>query len=118
MADTLLYHDKTTTVSNDHYFKPQNRLEVLKAYGLHADAEEREMDPIKIRRPILKAITNLFAGEKNARKYRIALDDLASGRTNHNNQNEPLLSDLILNIALECLGEDVLLQSRHETYCT
>ncbi len=103
MADEILYDD------DDRHSKPRNRLEVLQAYGLHADAEERVSNPGKVRRPLLKAITNLFAGEKNARKYRIRLDDLASGRIENN--NEVLLSELIVNMALEVLGEDVLLQS-------
>lgn len=116
MADSLLYNDRGYDGPNDHYLKPQNRLEVLKAYGRHADAEEREFYPNKVRRPILKAITHLFAGEPNARKYRIALDDLASERTNPINKSEPLLSELIVNMALDCLGEDVLVRTPQESY--
>ena len=115
MADCVLYNGRKSSVLNDNYSKPRNRLEVLQAYGEHADAEEREWDAIKVRRPLLKAITHLFAGEPNARKYRVALDDLASRRTSHRSQDEPRLSELILNVALKCFDQDVLLRTPMES---
>jgi hypothetical protein len=102
--------------SNHVYIKPKNRWEVLQAYGLHADKEEQGSDSKRIRRPVLKAITNLFAGEPNARKYRIALDDLASGRNLDKYQNKALLSEMIMNIAMECFDQDVLFRTPEESH--
>ena len=55
MADSLLYNKPKNAA--------KNRLEVLKAYGKHADWEERHGDPIKIRRFLTKAVMTLFTGD-------------------------------------------------------
>ena len=55
---------------------PKNWLEILKAYGKHADNKESTWDPVKIRLFIVKAVFLLFAGETNAKKYQIALDEI------------------------------------------
>jgi tRNA-dihydrouridine synthase A len=113
MADRLLYNQSTTA--------SKNRLEVLQAYGEHADWEEANGDPVKIRRFITKAISPLFTGEPNAKRYRIALDEIAAipkklhtqGKTL---EGQPRISELILNAAYEHLSEDVLLRSPEESY--
>ena len=114
-ADQMLYGD--TTSSNI-----KNRWQVLEAYGRHADAEEARGDPVKIRRFILKAITSLFTGEPNAKRYRIALDDMvripkslkAQGKKSL--EGQPPLSELILNAALEHLSQETLMRTPEESY--
>ena len=96
-------------------------MEVLKAYGRHADQEEALWDPVKIRRFIVKAVTPLFAGEPNAKRYRIRLDQLASIPKNLDKRNksldsQPSISELIVNTALECLSEETLLRTPEESY--
>jgi tRNA-dihydrouridine synthase A len=112
MADHLLY---------DVSYAPENRLQVLKEYGKHADAEEELWDPQKIRRFIVKAVTPLFTGEPNAKRYRIALDDIARlPKTLHAQgktlAGQPPISELILNAAYDHLSEDVLLRAPQESY--
>ncbi|KAL3943386.1 MAG: hypothetical protein SGBAC_002552 [Bacillariaceae sp.] len=112
MADKLLYNDAHS---------PKNRLEILQAYGKHADAEEMNGDPSKIRRFIVKAVSPLFAGEPNSKRYRIALDQFAGipkkmkaeGKTL---EGQPPVSELILNAAYEHLSEETLLRSPEESY--
>ncbi|CAJ1969138.1 unnamed protein product [Cylindrotheca closterium] len=112
MTDRVLYNDSHA---------PKNRLEVLQAYGKHADAEEMNGDPTKIRRFIIKAITHLFTGESNSKRYRIALDQIAGipkkmkaeGKTI---EGQPPVSELILNAAYEHLSEETLLRSPEESY--
>jgi tRNA-dihydrouridine synthase A len=113
MADRILYNAPMSA--------SKNRLQVLQAYGEHADWEEVNSDPVKIRRFITKAISPLFTGEPNAKRFRIALDEIAAipkklhaqGKTM---QGQPPISELILNAALEHLSEDVLLRSPEESY--
>ena len=57
---------------------PRNRLEVLERYGVHADYEEARWGANKVRRYVLRAVTHLFAGEHNAKRYRIALDEIVA----------------------------------------
>jgi len=114
MADSILWGDNDET-------KPQNRLEILKAYGKHADNEEELWDPVKIRRFIVKAVTPLFAGEPNAKRYRIALDEIAGMPKKLMQQGKslegtPPLSELILNAAMEHLSEETLLRTPEESY--
>jgi len=114
MADRLLFGKEGPPVA-------KNRLEVLKAYGRHADQEEALWDPVKIRRFIVKAVTPLFAGEPNAKRYRIRLDQLASIPKNLDKRNksldsQPSISELIVNTALECLSEETLLRTPEESY--
>ena len=114
-ADQLLYGDTTST-------SIKNRWQVLEAYGRHADAEEARGDPVKIRRFIVKAITSLFTGEPNAKRYRIALDDMvripkslkAQGKKSL--EGQPPLSELILNAALEHLSQETLMRTPEESY--
>ena len=114
MADRLLYGDCESNM-------PMNRLELLEAYGKHADAEEEMWDPVKIRRFIVKAVMPLFAGEAKGKRYRVALDEIAGlpkklliqGKTL---EGYPPLSELILNAALETLSETALLRSPEESY--
>lgn len=114
LADDLLW-------SNQEHAKPRNRLEVLKAYGKHADNEEELWDPVKIRRFIVKAVTPLFAGEPKAKRYRIALDEIAGtpkklAQQGKSLEGTPPLSELILNAAMQHLSEETLLRSPEESY--
>lgn len=115
MADEILYSANSSTD------KPKNRLEILQEYGKHADYEEQLWDPVKIRRFIIKAVTPLFAGEPNGKRYRIALDEIAGIPKKLKLQNksmlgQPPISELIMNAALDTLSEDVLLRSPMESY--
>ncbi len=117
MADELLYGDIESQKS-----KPKNRLEVLQEFGKYADYEEENWDPVKVRRFIIKAITPLFAGEPNGKKYRIALDEIASlpkklatGKSTGSLMNVPV-SELIMNAALDNLSEEILLRTPEESY--
>lgn len=117
MADELLYGDIESQKS-----KPKNRLEVLQEFGKYADYEEENWDPVKVRRFIIKAITPLFAGEPNGKKYRIALDEIASlpkkaatGKSIGSLMNVPV-SELIMNAALDNVSEEILLRTPEESY--
>lgn len=112
MADRLLYGDEST---------PLNRLQILEAYGKHADYEESIGDPVKIRRFIVKAVTPLFAGEPRAKRYRIALDEVGgSAKEMHlkgiNPKSGPPLSELIMDVATKYLSEETLLRTPEESY--
>ena len=114
MADHVLYNKEEPSTL-------QNRYEILKAYAKYADEEERQGDPVKIRRFITKAITPLFSGEKNSKRYRIALDEIAGIPKKLHSQGkslegQPPISELIMNCALEHLPEDALYRSREESY--
>jgi tRNA-dihydrouridine synthase A len=116
MADQLVYNDISSTIN-----PKRNRFEILKEYGRHADAEEERGDVHNIRRFILKAVTPLFSGEMNAKKYRIALDEIAripkqlklQGKTLC---SQPPISELIMNAAMTHLSEETLLRSPEESY--
>ena len=107
MADRLLYGEDCG---------PTNRLEVLKAYGKHADEEERSGDATRIRRFICKAVMPLFAGEPRAKRYRIALDEIAGRPKAGNMDGDPPVSTLILNAAMEHLSDETLLRTPEESY--
>ena len=114
MADQILYNKAGPPVA-------KNRLEILKAYGRHADQEEEMWDPLKIRRFIVKAVVPLFAGEANSKKYRVKLDDLARipkqlQMKGKSLSGQPPISELILNTALDCLSEETLLRTPEESY--
>lgn len=115
MADRLLF-------GVDESSQPlKNRLQILEAFGKHADFEESVYDPVRIRRFLVKAITPLFAGEPNAKRYRIALDEIAaSAKELHSKgvsfKSQPPLSELIMTTALENLSEETLLRSPQESY--
>ena len=120
-ADSVLYGDTGEGEALLGYTKPRNRLEVLQAYGKHVDAEEAEHDPVRIRRFMTKAVCSLFAGEPNAKRYRIALDEIG-GRPKKlaaqggNWKDDPPLSELILDAATKHLSEEVLLRTPEESY--
>jgi tRNA-dihydrouridine synthase A len=120
LSDELLYTDGGKCTDST---KPNNRMAVLEAFGRHADYEEELWDPVKIRRFITKAASQLFAGEPNAKRYRIALDEIAglpkkmmqdssSTQTTHH----PLLSELILDAATKHLSDEVLYRTPKESY--
>jgi tRNA-dihydrouridine synthase A len=113
MADQLLYKEPMNPA--------KNRLHVLQEYCRYADAEESEGDPQKIRRFLIKAITPLFAGETNGKRYRIALDEIASLPKKLHLQGKtmdkyPPLSELIMNAAMENLSEETLHRTPEECY--
>ena len=112
MADPLLYNSQTSM---------SNRLEILTEYGKHADAEEERWDPVKIRRFLTKAVTTLFTGEPNSKRYRIALDEIAGipkqlQSEGKSLEGQPRISELILNAAHTHLSEEVLLRTPEESY--
>jgi len=125
MADQVLYMEDEGGLGSLSS-GPKNRMEVLEAYGRHADYEEQHGDPVKIRRFMTKAVSHLFAGEPNAKRYRIALDDMAGlpkKRAMELKQNpnlvqdeQPPLSELIMNIATTHLREEVLYRSPKESF--
>lgn len=122
MADEVLYGmDETETTV-------KNRMQVLEAYGRHADFEEKLWDPVKVRRFVTKAISPLFAGEANAKRYRINLDEIAGipkqimkqqthGITVKEAMQDQLpLSELIMEAATKHLSEEALYRSPKESY--
>jgi tRNA-dihydrouridine synthase len=124
MADEVLYNDQDDT-SN----RVRNRIEVLDAYGRHVDYEEGLWDPVKIRRFMTKAVSPLFAGEPNSKRFRIALDEIAGLpkqllKQQNNGQaysveamhGQPPLSELIMEAATTHLSDEVLYRSPKESY--
>ena len=121
-ADDLLYPPS----SNDG--GPKHRMEVLERYGVHADYEEARWGAGKVRRYVLRAVTNLFAGEHNAKRYRIALDEIVASipssrrsrggvsSADEGTREGPPLSELILQAAVSHLSEEVLYRSPRESY--
>jgi len=134
MADELLYGDEGD--NDDLLTTPRNRLEVLEAYGRHADVEEELSDAVKIRRFITKAASHLFTGEHNAKRFRIELDEIAgtpkklereakqraqSGSSgtesaSHWSDGQPPVSELIMGAVHRHFSEEVLLRSPKESY--
>eukprot|EP00562_Extubocellulus_spinifer_P000739 CAMPEP_0178481312 /NCGR_PEP_ID=MMETSP0696-20121128/6147_1 /TAXON_ID=265572 /ORGANISM="Extubocellulus spinifer, Strain CCMP396" /LENGTH=542 /DNA_ID=CAMNT_0020108781 /DNA_START=219 /DNA_END=1847 /DNA_ORIENTATION=+ len=120
-SDSILYGDKGQGEVLLGYAKPRNRLEVLQMYGKHVDVEEQEHDPVRIRRFMTKAVSSLFAGEPNAKRYRIALDEIGGrpkklAARGESWKDEPPLSELILDAATKHLSEEVLLRTPEESY--
>jgi tRNA-dihydrouridine synthase A len=163
MADSLLYHDSNNDYdyNNDIDASRQlqapaktkinnnkNRLQILQAYGRYADAQEaaeqvRAMEtghyPQGIRRFLVKAVSHLFAGEANAKRFRVALDDIAiqqsafikkTKQTSHANgilistsaatsstiPPGPSFSEQLINIAMQNLSEDALLETALQSH--
>jgi tRNA-dihydrouridine synthase A len=122
MADELLYGIKPTPTTETI----KNRLQLLQQYGKHADAEEERViatggDVQNVRRFIIKAVTPLFAGEINAKKYRIALDEITKStkelkRLGKDASSQPPISELIINAAMGHLSEETLLRTPMESY--
>ncbi len=121
MSDELLYTDEQLAADSSTT-RPKNRMEVLEAYGKHADYEEERWDPVKIRRFITKAASQLFSGEPNAKRYRIELDEIAGLPKKLMKQDpklfesQPPLSELILDAATKHLSEEVLYRTPKESY--
>lgn len=123
-ADAVLYGDDDAIDGGDD--RPRNRLELLEAYGRHADLEETLKDPIYIRRFITKAVSPLFAGEPNAKRFRIALDKIGGLPKRLRNKDgvewvageglrgQTKVSELILDAAREHLSEEVLRSTAEE----
>ena len=116
MADSILYGQSRTKC-----VAPKNRFEILTSYGRHADEEEKNGDPVIIRRFITKAVTTLFTGEPKAKRYRIALDEIGGlpkrlQREGKSLIGQPPLSELILNAAQKYLSDEVLLKTPEESY--
>lgn len=112
MADQLLYGAETSTV--------RNRLELLMEYGKHADLEEQLYDPVKIRRFLTRAVTNLFTSEPNAKQFRIALDEIGAAPKRLHLEGKslegfPPISVLILEAAHKHLSDEVLLRTPEES---
>jgi len=124
MADRVLYGDGDGDSSSSSLLlpRPKNRFEVLEAYGRHVDYEEQMWDPVKIRRFMTKAVSHLFAGEPNAKRYRVALDDIAGlpkklmAKDPNLFEKQPPLSELIMDAALKHLSEEVLYRSPEESW--
>ncbi|KAL7434052.1 hypothetical protein ACHAXM_003873 [Skeletonema potamos] len=77
MADELIYGDANVDkVQKQHLCT--NRRELLEAYGRHADNEELHNDPAAIRRSLVAACAHLFAGEPNAHRFRMELDEISA----------------------------------------
>ncbi|GAX26223.1 tRNA-dihydrouridine synthase A [Fistulifera solaris] len=105
-ADALLYHSNDTEV-------PLHRWHILQQYAQYADAQEQQYDPTTIRRFLIKAVTGLFAGEPNSKKYRIALDEIAG--LPKKGIHTPV-SELLLEAATKHLSEETLFRSPLESY--
>jgi tRNA-dihydrouridine synthase A len=134
MSDRLLF-DRDVEEDGEADYLVQNRWELLEKFAAHATAEEAVWGT-KIRRFILKALQGLFHGEPNARKFRIALDEIGSqvsnkrqriknmevgALLNHGSSSPtppsgPPLGDLILEAAQRILSEETLMRTRQESY--
>ena len=77
MADELIYGDANDD-KQQHQPLCTNRREILEAYGRHADHEELHNNPATIRRRLVAACAHLFAGERNAKQFRMELDEIAN----------------------------------------
>jgi tRNA-dihydrouridine synthase len=109
-ADSLLYNKGSCQ---------KNRWQILQAYGRHADQEEQaamgSSNLKHIRRFALKAVTQLFNGETNSKRYRIGLDEIARACPTDRLNYRPL-SELILETAERHFSEDALFRSPEESY--
>lgn len=85
LADEVLYG------KDDQSSRPKNRVELLQAFGRHADYEEATYNPVKIRRFITKSVSHIFSGEPNAKRYRIALDKIAGLAKKLSQERQPPL---------------------------
>ncbi|GAX21959.1 tRNA-dihydrouridine synthase A [Fistulifera solaris] len=103
-ADALLYNNDTEV---------PHRWHVLQQYAQYADAQEQLYDATTIRRFLMKAVTGLFAGEPNSKKYRIALDEIAG--LPKKGIHTPI-SELLLEAATKHLSEETLFRSPLESY--
>jgi len=110
MSDQLIYKEKDGC--------DKQRWNILRAYGNHADREE-SLWGTKIRRMIVKAVTGLFAGEPNAKKWRIGLDQIAALPKKYAEKGllDPTpLSEHILTLASTCFTSEILERTAEESY--
>jgi len=116
-ADKLLYGLNAEQGTTDTV---KHRMELLEKFGKHADREEKIWGAQKIRRMILKAIQPIFHGEKNAKRFRIALDEIGGlpkkDQQGGIDKERPPLSEMIIQAAQEHLSEEVLFGSPEEYY--
>jgi tRNA-dihydrouridine synthase A len=120
MADAILYDDDQPQGRSSD----TNRWQILQQFGAYADHEEQIWGSTRIRRFMLRAVSSLFAGEPNAKKYRIALDEIASRtkrlhQQQHRHQSQrldPPLSELLLEAAQKHLSQETLLRTPRESY--
>jgi tRNA-dihydrouridine synthase A len=119
MADTIIYDDD----QRHGHSGDRNRWNILQQFGAYADHEEHIWGSTRIRRFLLRAVSSLFAGEPNAKKYRIALDEIASQTKRlHQQQHhqshrmDPPLSELLLEAAQKHLSEETRLRTPRESY--
>jgi tRNA-dihydrouridine synthase A len=118
MADAILYRDD----DDQHLSDGRNRWQILEQFGAYADGEEQIWGAGRIRRFLLRAVSSLFAGEPNAKKYRIALDEIAS-QTKRLQQEQRAsqlkdipLSERLLEAAQKHLSQETLLRTPRESY--
>lgn len=115
MVDKLLYNESGRAEG-----VVKNRFEMLENFGKHADNEENIWSARKIRRLMLKAIQPLFHGEKNSKRFRIALDDIAGLPKKELESGTKVdsrpVSELILEAAVTHLSDDVLYSTAEESY--
>jgi tRNA-dihydrouridine synthase A len=123
MADSAIFDlkDSCDEGATDASSMPRNRLELLQQYGRHADEEEQRSDPAKVRRFIVKAVQPLFTGEQNSKRYRIALDEIASipkelAKQGKSTSDRTSLSELLVEAAVSTLTEETLLRTREECH--
>jgi tRNA-dihydrouridine synthase A len=77
MVDELIYGDANVDKVQEQHLCT-NRRELLEAYGRHADYEELHNEPAEIRRSLVAACAHLFAGEPNAQRFRMELDEISA----------------------------------------
>lgn len=113
MADQLLYGEARAAAPH--------RWHVLQEYCKHADYEESNGDPLKIRRFIIKAVSSLFTGEANAKRFRIALDEIGAqpkrlAMEGKSMVGQPLISQQLLRAAGQFLSEEALFSPPEGSY--
>ena len=114
-ADSLLYHDNDNDVVVPTV---ENRFQLLQRYGEYADEEEERWGKLRTRRFLCRAIQNIFAGETNSKRYRIALDQHIAASAKHDPTNTTPLSTMILEAATTHLSDDVLYATPKQSYHT
>lgn len=112
LTDQILFGQSTA---------PKNRLELLKEFGKHADYEEKNGDPAYVTPWIVKAVMSLFTGEPNAKRFRIAVDQISRKakkmRFQQPNSGDRVpISELLLAAAQDNLSDEVLLRTPEESF--
>ena len=117
-ADPLLYNNKEEEEEEVVVPCIENRFQLLQRYGKYADEEEERWGKLRTRRFLCRAIQNVFAGETNSKRYRIALDQHIAGSAKHDPTNTIPLSTMILEAATTHLSDDVLYATPEQSYHT